>query len=379
MCSVLPRWRAAAPLITASVLLATLTAARLLAQGAPPSTAEYRRLVERLDERWRRLSAADSLSPGGVPGETAPPLDSLRFGTLTLIVPPPRAAVAREVGRAAWDSIKAEFGADTVALLPQSIEIGGRRGRRMVWFPDPGSPRDYQESYGLSLILGIVRQAERERFALDNSAEGWFASTLGTMLFSSDSIQRALTYIELAVSPWAVVRACFDGDLGACRRALAFPSTPDSVALLFTPAERRRVVAQRAASWTELGRAPGSTRCVEAGVDSACVDLFRRFPYALPDRPLSAEARATLLRTAVDLGGEGWYSRLLSASGPDYLTRVSAVAEMAPEALLQAWRTRVMSARPAPMTLSRLSGWIAFLWAAAFTVMATRSSRWHRD
>ena len=379
MCSVLLRWRAAAPLITAGVLLAPLPAARLLAQGTPTSTAEYRQLVERLENRWRRLTEADSLSPGGAPGEAVPPLDSLRFGTLTLIVPPPRAAMAAVVGRSAWDSIKAEFGSDTLALLPQSIEIGGRRSRRIMWSPDPSSPQEYQESYVLSLVLGIVREAEGDRFAVDNSTEGWFVSTLGTMLFSSDSIQRALTYVELAVSPWAVVRACFAGDLGACRRALSAPSTPDSVALLFTPTERRRLVAQYATSWKEVGRAPGTTRCVEAGVDSACVDLFRRFPYAFPERPLPAEARATLLRTAADLGGEGWYSRLLAAPGPDYLTRLSAVAEMPPDALLQAWRTRVLRARPEPMTLSRLSWWIAFLWAAAFTVMATRSSRWRRD
>jgi hypothetical protein len=379
MCSSSRERSAAASIVAAIALLAAIPGTRLHAQATPESTAEYRQLVDRLAERWRRLAQADSQLQAGPSGKGGVRLDTLRFGTLTLILPPTRAAVAAAIGRAAWDSIKAEFGADTLALSPQSIEIGGGRGRRGTWFSDPGLSREYQESYGLSLILGIVRQAESERFEVDSTAESWVASTLRAMLFTSDSVQRAVTYMELATQPWVVVRACFDGDLEACRRALSLPSTPDSMALLFTAAERRRLVAQHATSWTELGRAPGTTRCVEAGVDSACVDLFRRFPGAFPERPLSPLARATLLRTVVDLGGDGWYTSLLSASGPDYLARLSAVAEISPEALLQAWRTRVMSAKPEPMTLSRLAGWIAFLWAAVFTVVATRSSRWRRD
>jgi len=363
----------------AVVVLAVLSGGRLGAQGTPQSTAEYRQIVERLAERWRRLAEAESLPPIGSAGMGSPRLDTLRFGAFTLIVPPARASIAAAVGRAAWDSVKAVFGADTVALLPHVIAVDDNWGRPGHFPSAPRTPRERQESYGRSVLLTTVRDAETARLEADGAAGPWFASVFWGMLYAPDSLQRVEAYLELATRPWAVVRACYEGDLEACRRALAVVADPDSVASRFTPAERRHLVEQRARRWSELQRAPGTARCVEAEEDSACVDLFGRFPQVLHEEPLSSEARATLLRTAADLGGDGWYSRLLSSSEPDYLARLSAVAEVPPEALLAQWRTRTMSAKPRPMTLTRLSGWVAFLWAAIFVVAATRSSRWRRE
>jgi len=352
-------------------MLAVASGGRLAAQGTPESTAEYRQVVDRLAERWRRLVQAESLPQIGSGSEGLPRFDTVRLGTLTLLAPPPRAELAHAVARAAWDSITRDFGSDTVVLLPQTVTIGFGRGSRRVASPE------YQEASVLASVLAAVRSAEATRLRPDSAVADWFSSSLLAMLFASDSVQRSVTHMELATKPWAVVRACYDGDLDACRRALAIATTPDSVAFRFTPAERRHLVEQAMQNWRE--RPPGMARCIDAAVDSACIDLFRRFPQYLNQEPLSAVARATLLRTAVALGGAGWYARLLSTSGPDYLARLSIVAGTPPETLLAEWRARIMSAKLQRMTLSRLSGWVAFLWAAIFAVAATRSSRWRRD
>jgi len=63
----------------------------------------------------------------------------------------------------------------------------------------------------------------------------------------------------------------------------------------------------------------------------------------------------------------------------ELLARLAAVAGVTPETLLAEWHRQILAARPKSMMLTRISGWIAFLWAAAFAVAATRSSRWRRD
>ncbi|MBE0594588.1 MAG: hypothetical protein IH616_19550 [Gemmatimonadales bacterium] len=370
MCSSSRQRSAAASIVAAIVLLAAIPGTRLHAQGTPESTAEYRQLVDRLAERAQALARTESLT---VRGAERGRLDTLTVGRLTLVFPPQRRSFVETVARTAWDSVAATFGSDTAALQEHVITLGGPGVRIPEWAGEPADGPRADLEFALGVVLGTVRDTETRRFY----GAQWFRDAMRLMFLAEPRLQDEAVYTELATKPWRVVRACYDGDLAECHSALAVSSDAATAALRYTPEERRRIVAREREVRKSLGSAAGTAQCVEARVDSACVDVMRRFH--LSEQPLSSLARATLIRTAFTLGGDGSYARLLASDEPEFLARLAAVAGVAPDALLAEWRRRILAARPKSMTLTRISGWIAFLWAAAFAVAATRSSRWRRD
>ncbi len=364
-------------MLAGAVVLAPALALVLACPARAQDTGEYRQLVERLAARARMLAPTEPRPPDG---ERRGRLDTLTVGRLTLLFPPPRTAFVESVARTAWDSIAAAFGADTAALLPHVITLGGPGGFRIPAWTEPvqEGPRA-DTDYALSAVLGTVRDREASRWRSQQGSVGrWLSEATRAMFLASPGLQDEVVYTELATKPWRTVRACYDGDLAECHRALALSSWgTDTVALRYTPEERRRMVAWAREENSSLRTAAGTARCVEARVDSACVEVFQRFlPF---EEPLSSLARATLLRTALEFGGDGAYGRLLASGEPEFLARLASVAGVPADTLLAAWHARILAAKPASMVLTRLAGWTAFLWAAIFALAATRSSRWRRD
>ena len=357
--------------LTGAAALALLCGSIFVAPVRAQDTAEYRERVERLAERARALARTDSMRETGTERGR---LDTLTLGRLTLIFPPQRRALVETLARTAWDSIAEAFGADTTVLLSYAIALGGASGVRIPeWTGARADGPRNDMAYALGTVLARVR--DREAWRLHDAP--WFHQAAYNMFFAPGEIQTEAVYEELATKPWRVVRACYDGDLAECHSALAVTSDAGATALRYTPEERRRIVAREREVRKSMRSAAGTARCVEARVDSACVEVFQRF--SLNEQPLSSLARATLMRTAFALGGDGTYARLLASDEPEFLARLAAAAEVAPQVLLGEWHRRILAAKPTSMMLTRLSGWIAFIWAAAFAVAATRSSRWRRD
>jgi len=357
--------------LAGAIVLALLCAPIVVAPARAQDTAEYRELVERLAERAQTLARTESST---VRGAERGRLDTLTVGRLTLLFPPQRRALVETVGRTAWDSLAAAFGADTTALQRHVITLGGPGGFRIPeWTGGQATGPRADLEFAVGVVLGTVRDTEARRF----HGDPWFRDAVRVMFLAEPRLQDEAVYEELATKPWRVVRACYDGDLAECDSALAVSSDAATTALRYTPEERRRIVGREREVITSLRSAAGTAQCVEARVDSACVDVMRRF--YLTEQPLSPLARATLMRTAFTLGGDGSYARLLASDEPEFLARLAAVAGVTPETLLAEWHRQILAARPKSMMLTRISGWIAFLWAAAFAVAATRSSRWRRD
>lgn len=360
MCSGRRMW-----LLAGGTAIALAAWPSLVVPAQAQDTEEYRRLVERLEERAQSLAGTES--PTERTAERGR-LDTLTVGRLTLIFPPQRRGFVETVAQTAWDSLAAAFGTDTGALERHVVTLGGPGGFRIpTWVDGRAAGPQADRDYALSVVLGAVRDREASRWR-----DRWFDEALRSLFLASPDLQNEAVYTELATKPWRVVRACYDGDLAECHSALA-----EGVGTLpYTPDERRRIVAGERDINSSLRSAPGAARCVEARVDSACVDVLQRF---LVEEPLSPLARATLLRTALELGGDGAYGRLLASDEPEFLARLASVAGIPPDTLLAEWRGRMLAAKPQAMTLTRISGWIAFIWAALFAVAATRSSRWRRD
>lgn len=357
--------------IATALVVAALVPGRLL---RAQETEAYRHVVEQLAERVDALTAAAPAAREDQGG----PLDTIRVGTISLLVPPPRRAFADEVGRAAWDSIVSYFGPDTSVLAPTVVALvpTGRRGPSQIPTLHLPIRPEHPAALAIGFILSRVRDQELTRIDPGSWGE-WFGWAVRAMLFAPAKLQARTAYSDLATKPWAIVRDCFAGDISQCARvASAGPDGP--VTDYFTADERRRIVERVRRDTPPLRRSASAARCVEAGSDSACVEVFQEFRVWITEDPLSPVARATLVRTALDLGGEGAFGRLAATQGEDVLARLATTAGVPQDTLLATWRRRIMAERPPATTLPRLSGWLAFAWAVVFTVAASRSTRWHR-
>jgi hypothetical protein len=356
--------------VVAFAILAVLAERPLRAQD----TDAYRSVVERLAGRVEALTLLES------PARQNPeigPLDTLTYGTISLLVPPPRRAFADEVGRAVWDTIVAYFGPDTSAVAPTVVALvpAGRRVPLAATFQIPLRP-EHPVDYAIGFVLNQVR--EREVARIDHGRWGeWFSQAAKAMLFWPSDLRLQAAYFDLATKPWSGVRDCFAGDLGQCAR-VASVGPDDPVTGHFTVEERRRIVERARRDVLPLRRSAAAARCVDDGIDSACVELFQQHPAWIREDPLSPMTRATLIHTALDLGGEGAFGRLVASEGEDVLARLATAAGVSQDTLLATWQRRILAERPQSTTLPRLPGWLAFLWAVVFTVAATRSTRWHR-
>src|SRR5438132_518515 len=113
-----------------------------------------------------------------------------------------------------------------------------------------------------------------------------------------------------------------------------------------------------------------------AGSDSACTELLRSLPAGVLPRPLTYDARAALVHVALRLGGREAYHRLVATPGTPIADRLAAAAGVSVDSVVALWRSEILTARPAPVTVPPWGPWAALGWTAVFAVCALRSSRW---
>jgi len=183
--------------------------------------------------------------------------------------------------------------------------------------------------------------------------------------------------VRLVTAPSEASRRCLIGDIGACRDALDLFERGDRVARWYPSArERRSLVLKTFTPYFGQGTQVSMFRACAQGSDSACTELLRSLPPGALPRPLTYDARATLLSDALRLGGRAAYHRLVASSGLPIADRLAAAGGMAIDPLLARWRAEILAARPVPVSLPPRGVWIALGWTILFAVCGLRSSRW---
>jgi len=177
-------------------------------------------------------------------------------------------------------------------------------------------------------------------------------------------------------APSQASRSCLIGELGGCRDALDLVENGDPLLRWYpSPRERQAVVLRSSAYFDRGVQLPTLQACVNDS-DSACTLLLRSLaPGSLP-RPLTYDARATLVSVALQLGGRAAYHRLVASAGRSIADRLALAGGVGVDTLLSRWRARILMARPAPVSLPPFGMWIALGWTALFAVCGLRSSRW---
>jgi hypothetical protein len=303
--------------------------------------------------------------------------DTIRVGALTILANPSPLPLAQAAAQA-WPEIERFYGAAAQALARHPVVIQAVDPDTAVLTSGPAGilriPWDQDQG---QLVRTLVGSADLG--SLDRGLRDWLEGPITPLFDLKPTLSRV--YVQLVTAPSQAVRHCFAGDLAACRDALSLTDTADLITRWYGPEERRHLVAAQLALFqssgllARQGREAAFHSCA-AGSDSACLDLLIAYwPGATPP-PLDYGARYTLLATAVALGGEGAFSRLLAASNSPTGTRLAEASLVTEDSLVTRWRADVLAAQPKPVALPPWGAWIALAWAGVFAGCALRSSRW---
>lgn len=308
------------------------------------------------------------------------PLETVRVGPLTVVAPPDQVEEAADLYRSAWSRNAASV-TDASALLGDitfGFQISSRRFvlgnstnlqtvRARPWTPEVDKeiraagaiaavlgqrmPKDLIQWSGAMPLLGD-RPGKRPTF-------GWPAY-----------YQEA--YRGLAIQPARAAALCFGGDTDSCLKALGLDA---DVAwnVLYTQEEIRAIV-QRITAGTQQHQ-DAKWACLSEQSHEACIALVaERLPSAYV--PLSSRVRISLLRYALETGGEGAFSRLISEGDKSISDRLEAASGMDLHDLVAVWRTRVIESRPQVTAGMPLSVVVALLWIGLMSFFGFRSTRW---
>src|SRR5256885_173582 len=229
---------------------------------------------------------------------------------------------------------------------------------------------------GLSGARGLTAQdLPRLQARADSLAREWRHAT--AVAGAIADLERANVYVRLVTAPSEASRRCLIGDIGACRDALDLFGRGDRLTRWYPSArERRSLLKTFTPYYFDRGAQQPMLRACAEGSDSACTELLRSLPPDALPRPLTYDARATLVGDALRLGGRAAYHRLVACVGVPIDGRLQEAGGIAIDPLLAQWRAEILAARPVPVSLPPRGIWIALGWTILFAFCGLRSSRW---
>jgi hypothetical protein len=187
-------------------------------------------------------------------------------------------------------------------------------------------------------------------------------------------------FVEFSTAYSPSAAKCMSGDLVACRIALGLTPSDDPIHEWYDEESRRGLVQGMEGV---AARDPEATEvCVERRWDQVCVAILERVHAGggLPS-PVGPPARADLLLTALERGGDGALSRLLSLGNTagDTIDMASALATVAREpfdTLLDRWQSTVTTSPPPQVTFEFHGAVVTLAWITGLLTLSLRNTRW---
>ena len=395
-------------------VLTTLMATLALLAGAEPGAgqeapsfqeraearaAEERALLERIEgmrdalaearERSLREAARnDSIHEA----RSAVDLDTVAVGPLRVVSHEDRADEARRAVEAVWSEMEPWIGSDAVPLAEGHFFLyDPRNDLGRVSLPDHYriSGRDWSDfSFTGDMVRSNLRIAiAREVARLSPPMlEAW---TSGAGPLRRPDAELPDLYRQLVLTPSIATERCVAGDAAGCWAALGLNVSDQPMTEWYTEAQAGLASNRRKGAWEWFA-------CAAQRPPERCDEPVRarRWTGLIP---LAHPLRADFLGFALEQGGEGALERLLDHLPEEAGTRRSrggdpdvdhaAFAEsvragladasgMEGDALVLAWRERLVESRPDVQADAERTRTATFAWIVLFTVLATRSSRW---
>ena len=315
--------------------------------------------------------------------------DTVRVGPIVIATSPGRVATARRAAEQALRAATPIVGASRIARILEGslFSVSDDTTERSLLAPHPtlfshvvrgkisrvGGAAGRRAAVVDVLARFIGETLLNRNTALAVAGLGEWA-TLPVPEAGSTDGALARAYDELATWNTVPARACAAGDRAACRAALGWQPAADPLTTWFNAGDRRILGSWLFARTQAVGRAPTVTigPCDASRDDATCLAYLRSLPPAQVPAPLGPSARESALLVALDLGGDGALDRLEHDTSTTVEGRLVAAARMSSADLVEAWRRRVVAARPegvAPQLPHTASG---VLWVLAFGLLAVR-------
>lgn len=304
----------------------------------------------------------------------------------TVIVPPVRVLtdsstlnLATDAARYAATALRRTFGAALDEVATHSFVVRIERTNKDPYVFVGGLGADGRE-YNIALtqarsdhvsgaLTGTVRRL------LDVKVDPVLRHWLGEAVPVDTASAAMWTNVRLALlsGPMTAGKRCYTGDIGACKIILGLASVDDPAVALLDSADRHRLVLNVATqTWRAL---PVEVAPCVSGNDALCIEALRKMPQEMMHAMLGSPHRASVVQTAVAIGGAGATERLLLTPG-DPSQRLAAAAGVSTDSVVRVWRQRVHDARVAGDAMTPGIAASSLAWIFAFGALALRSSRW---
>ncbi|GMR12512.1 MAG: hypothetical protein BMS9Abin29_0701 [Gemmatimonadota bacterium] len=342
--------------------------------AAVPDTREYERRealakAARREEWERRVGVSDAT------------LDTVRVGPLTVIAPPDQLDEAADLYRRAWSRYAASVTDSSVLLgdIAFGFQISSRgfvMRNTDTWQAIRVRPwtTDVERQV---LAVGAIAAVLGRRMPEDLGSWAGAVPLLGDRpgkrpTFRWPAVyERAYRY--LAIQPARSASLCFDGDVDRCVMALGLDEDA-SWEDLYTMEEIRALVTHFGPARSQ-GEQQERWSCLTEGDDAACITVVLDVDPSA-SIPLPRRVRSSLLRYALEAGGEGAFSRLFSGDDTTISERLEDASGMGVHELVEAWRSRVIASRPDVIAGMPLSVAVALAWIGLMSFLGLRSTRW---
>jgi hypothetical protein len=181
--------------------------------------------------------------------------------------------------------------------------------------------------------------------------------------------------VDLVTSPAESAHHCFTGDFPACALALGLTGDDDPAMRWYQSGERRSLVVNHFYFQGRQGRSGQLSRCSNLSDEAACDSMARLIPPEAISPRLGADARQSVTRVALAIGGRGAFARMLAAPRrvEDQLRAASGVST---DSLMRAWHAQVLAVSPGTTTMNLFTAATAIFWVAVCGGLALGSSRW---
>ena len=343
------------------------------------SQAEYRARVEALAPIWRRVSVEirheDSLRVQALPKDT------LRVGVFSILVNPGLQELGRTAAEKADMALRGRYG--------ESAEEVRTHRFTLAW---PTDTRIDSTVVEIAEIDRIGRFAQSATGAATTGAVSASLAQRGSRILTEQLGQRFTGWmngsipidtatpgdwvdvrIDLVTSAFQVSRACYVGNIASCEKALGVVDEADPTGEWFSPGERRDMV-HRAIS-LRRGQADAFDKCVIHHDAAECSMLASQIPIQDVQAPLGSPSRQSLVRLAMQIGGENAYARMRQASDTRG-AQLEAASGISTDSLVRVWRARVIMTEAPQTTMTPGLALMSLVWVSTCGVLALGSSRW---
>ena len=356
------------PYCSVPVVVVALWCAAPLNGQIPALRAKADSLLTEWRQAKQLADVQDSLRLAGERGGR----DTIRAGALTYLVnrsPLPLAQAAA----IAWPQVERYYGPAAQAFAQRPF---------LIQAVDPDTNEDVPPGRAIKILwntevapLSRALVAMADLGSLDPGLRDWLGGAVVPRFDSGPG--HAAVYVQLVTAPSRAARRCYSGDRGACSDALSLRDMTDPATRWYGADERRALAAMEYDSpFAGAHRQEQAAHACEQGSDSICLELLRALPPGRLPPPLDYQARLTLLETAVRLGGPETFRRLIAMPPGLMGQRMAAAAGVSEDSLVGRWRSDVLAARPAPVSLPPWGAWVALGWVIVFGTCGLRSSRW---